>query len=68
MEHQVKVYKVRNGKGYLTHHTKFASAEKAYEHYTRCIEVVKKTVQHGEEFMVMRYNEGDLMTLETVVG
>ena len=61
MKHEVKVYKVRDGKGYLTHHTKFPTAEKAYEHFNRCVTVAKNT---GEHFMVMRYNDGDLMTLE----
>ena len=68
MKHEVKVYKVRNGKGFLTHNTQFSTAEKAYEHYVRCCEVAKKTTASGETFMVMRYNDGDLMTLETIEG
>lgn len=66
MKHDVKVYKVRAGKGFLTHHTQFPTAEKAYEHYERCIKAAKQMVKPGEEFMVIRYNNGDLMTMESV--
>ena len=46
------------------HHT----AESAYSEYCDNIRNIKKFIRKGEEFTVARFNDGDLMTMETIKG
>ena len=46
----------------------FPTAEMAYEFYKDSIRVLKARLEKGEEITVARFNEGYLMTMETIVG
>lgn len=46
----------------------FTAAEIAYEFYKDSIRILKARLEKGEEITVARFNEGYLMTMETIVG
>ena len=62
MKHEVRVY--TNNK--CTKREFFETAEKAYERYVEVIRVLRGSKEYGEEYLVVRFNEGDLMTLEEI--
>lgn len=62
MKHEVRVY--TNNK--CTKREFYATAEKAYERYVEVIGVLRSGKIAGDEYLVVRFNEGDLMTLEEI--
>lgn len=46
----------------------FPTAEMAYEAYTDYIRVLRARLEKGEEVTVVRFNDGYVMTMETIVG
>lgn len=62
MKHEVRVY--TNNK--CTKREFFETAEKAYERYVEVIGILRSGKETGEEYLVVRFNEGDLMTLEEI--
>lgn len=66
MTHSVKIFDLR-AKRQLGSED-FKTAERAYEEYVRTIKLIKSHLETGEEITVARYNDGMLMTFETIVG
>lgn len=46
----------------------FPTAEMAYKEYVDNIRVLKAHLEKGQEVTVARFNDGYVMTMETVVG
>ena len=65
MKHAVRTF---NRHGECLHEAHFQTAEAAYEEYVSDIRLLKKSLKKGDEITVARYNDGDLMTYETVKG
>ena len=63
MNHMVRTYNKDFKCVYQSFHQ---TAETAYAEYVRNIECIKKMLPHGEEYTVARYNDGTLMTFETI--
>lgn len=65
MKHIVRTY----NKDYKCVYENFHRTEEtAYEEYIDNIRNIKKFIQKGEEFTVMRFNNGNIMTLEVIKG
>ena len=65
MKHCVKTFNKESKCVYENHHK---TAETAYEEYIDNIRNIKKFIRKGEEFTVARFNDGMLMTMETIKG
>ena len=65
MKHEVLTINKNNEIVYRNSHK---TAEKAYEEYVRNINLIKKGIEKGEEFTVVRMNDGYVMTMETIKG
>ena len=65
MKHEVRTF---NAAGKMMYTEAFATAEKAYKEYRAIIETVSKHFPKGYTMTVARYNDGTLMTLETVTA
>lgn len=65
MKHEVRTF---NAAGKCMWSEKFATAEKAYKEYRSIIKNVSTNFPKGYTMTVARYNDGVLMTLETVTA
>ena len=65
MKHSVRTYNKDHRCVYENFH---ATAERAYEEYVENIRLIKKSIRKGEQFTVVRVNDGQIMTLETIKG
>ena len=65
MKHIVRTYNKNMKCVYENAHR---TVESAYNEYCDNIRNIKKFIRQGEEFTVVRYNDGDLMTMETIKG
>ena len=65
MKHIIRTYNKDHKCVYENYHQ---TAESAYEEYTNNIRNIKQFIKYGEEFTVARFNEGYLMTEETIKG
>ena len=65
MKHAVKTF---NKEGKLVYENFHKTVETAYEEYVKNIAIAKKYCRKGEEITIARFNDGQVMTFETVVG
>lgn len=65
MKHAVRTF---NNAGKCLYEAHFSTAEKAYEEYQENIRILKKCLPRGEEITIARFNDGYVMTLETIKG
>ena len=65
MKHEVLTINKNNEIVYRNSHR---TAEAAFEEYSRNINLLKKSLEKGEEFTVIRMNDGYVMTMETIKG
>lgn len=61
--HAVRTYTTE---GKMLYEDFFSTAERAYEEYMKIINLLKRKLQKGESIMVARFNEGAVMTIETI--
>ena len=66
MKDVVRVFSENSGK--MTYEEEFKTAERAYEEYKEIIRVLKKTLPSGKTDIVVRYSDGCVMAMETIVG
>ena len=55
-----------NKAGKVVYENLHKTAETAYEEYEKNIVLVKKFIKKGEELTVVRMNDGQVMTMETI--
>lgn len=65
MKHAVRTF---NKAGKCLYEKEFRTAEAAYEEYVNDIRILKSRLEKGEEITIARFNEGYVMTIETIKG
>jgi hypothetical protein len=65
MKHTVKVYNKTTGYRKVENSS---TAKQAEEYYLNAIRVVKPRLPKGEEVLVVRLNDGDIMCMEDIIG
>ena len=66
MKDVVRVF--NNNTGKMIYEEEFKTAERAYEEYKGMIRVLKKFLPSGKTDIVVRYSDGCVMAMETIVG
>lgn len=64
-KHIVRTY---NLSGKFIHEETFNTAEEAYEEYRDTIENLREHLPQGYGVNVVRFNDGHMMAMETIVG
>lgn len=65
MKHIVRTF---NENWKVLYEEAFHTAERAYEEYVHNIAILRNRLPKGETISIARYNDGYLMTMETIVG
>lgn len=65
MKHEIITF---NASGKTMYSAKFATAEKAYKEFTETVENLSAHLPKGYEATVVRYNDGRIMSMTTIVG